>query len=127
MPRSIFRIARKELATFFSSPAAFIFFGSFLAVTLFIFFWVETFFARNIADIRPLFEWMPILMIFLVASLTMKMWSEENRMGTLEVLLTSPINPLQLILGKFSACLALVGIEVQKVLCSGWWIRPTFG
>ncbi|MDK1046053.1 MAG: Gldg family protein [Anaerolineales bacterium] len=116
MPRSIYRIARKELAAFFSSPAAFIFFGSFLAVTLFIFFWVETFFARNIADVRPLFEWMPILMIFLVASLTMKMWSEEKRMGTLEVLLTSSVNPLHLILGKFLACLILVGLALLLTL-----------
>ncbi len=50
------RIARKQLAGFFSSPIAFIFLGAFLAVTLFVFFWVETFFARNIADVRPMFE-----------------------------------------------------------------------
>ena len=62
---SISRIARKELAGFFSSLAAFIFFGVFLGVCLFVFFWIETFFARNIADVRPLFEWMPVLLIFL--------------------------------------------------------------
>ncbi len=59
------RIARKEFGSFFSSPIAFIFLGTFLAASLFIFFWVETFFARNIAEIRSLFEWMPILLIFL--------------------------------------------------------------
>ncbi len=59
---NILRIARKEFAGFFSSPIAFIFLGAFLAVTLFVFFWVETFFARNIADVRPLFEWMPLLL-----------------------------------------------------------------
>lgn len=48
------RIARKEFTGFFSSPVAFIFFGAFLAVSLFVFFWVESFFARNIADVRPL-------------------------------------------------------------------------
>ncbi len=88
---SIFRIARKELAGFFSSLAAFIFFGVFLGVCLFVFFWIETFFARNIADVRPLFEWMPVLLIFLVAALTMRVWSEERRMGTIEFLLTSPV------------------------------------
>ena len=93
MTRSVLRIARKELGVFFASPVAFIFLGVFLAVTLFVFFWVETFFARNIADVRPLFEWMPILLIFLVAALTMRMWSEERRMGTLEFLLTSPVKP----------------------------------
>ena len=49
---NILRIARKEVAGFFSSPIAFIFFGSFLAVVLFTFFWVETFFARNIEVAR---------------------------------------------------------------------------
>ncbi len=112
MQHSVFRITQKELAAFFASPVAFIFFGVFLAVTLFIFFWVETFFSRNIADVRPLFEWMPILMIFLVAALSMKMWSEERRMGTLEFLLTQPVKPLHLVLGKFLACMALVGIAL---------------
>jgi ABC-2 type transport system permease protein len=61
-------------------------------VTLFVFFWVETFFARNIADARPLFEWMPVLLIFLVAALTMRLWSEERRAGTLELLLTPGVD-----------------------------------
>ena len=56
-------IARKELSAYFGSPMALIFLGTFLVVTLFAFFWVETFFARNIADVRPLFRWMPILTI----------------------------------------------------------------
>ena len=78
------RVTRKELSAFFSSPVAYIFLGTFLIVTLFVFFWAEAFFARNIADVRPLFEWMPLLLIFLVAALTMRMWSEERRMGTIE-------------------------------------------
>ena len=62
----------RSLPRFFGSPVAYLFIGAFLAATLFIFFWVETFFARNIADVRPLFEWMPLLLIFLVAALTMR-------------------------------------------------------
>lgn len=112
----LFQIARKEFAAFFSSPIAFIFFGAFLAVTLFIFFWVETFFARNIADVRPLFSWMPVLLIFLTAAITMRMWSEERRSGTLEFLLTSPVPPWQLVLGKFFACLLLVGVALLLTL-----------
>ena len=60
---TVIRIARKEFAAFFSSPIAFIFLGAFLAITLFIFFWVETFFSTNIAEVRALFSWMPILLI----------------------------------------------------------------
>lgn len=110
------RIARKEFASFFASPIAFIFFGAFLLITMFVFFWVETFFARNIADVRPMFEWMPILLVFLSAAITMRMWSEEQRAGTLEFLLTSPVPPLQLVVGKFLACLGLVIVALLLTL-----------
>ncbi len=110
------RVAGKEFAGFFASPVAFIFLGAFLAVTLFVFFWVETFFARNIADVRPLFEWMPLLLIFLVAAVTMRMWSEERRSGTLEFLLTLPVRPIELVMGKFLACLGLVAVALLLTL-----------
>lgn len=110
------RIARKEFAGFFASPIGFIFLGAFLAVTLFIFFWVETFFARNIADVRPLFESMPLLLIFLVAAITMRSWAEERRTGTLELLLTAPVASWQLVLGKFLACLGLVATALALTL-----------
>ncbi len=113
---AVLRIARKELSAYFSSPAAFIFIGVFLAALLFIFFWVDRFFARNIADVRPLFEWMPVLLIFLVAALTMRMWSEERRAGTLEFLMTAPVSSLDLVIGKFLACLALVSIALALTL-----------
>nr|WP_240193551.1 Gldg family protein [Desulfobulbus alkaliphilus] len=104
------QVVRRELAAFFATPAAFIFLAAFIGVTLFVFFWVETFFSRNIADVRPLFAWMPLLLIFLVAAITMRVWSEEHRTGTLESLLTAPVRPSTLVLGKFLACLALVAI-----------------
>ena len=110
------RIARKEFRGFFTTPAAYLFLGTFAAATLFIFFWVETFFARNIADLRPLFEWLPLLLIFLVAALTMRSWSEERRAGTLETLLTAPVRPLQLVLGKFLAALGLVAVALALTL-----------
>ena len=109
---TLMQVTRKEFRSFFSSPAAYLFLGGFVAATLFVFFWVETFFARNIADVRPLFQWLPLLLIFLVAALTMRAWSEERRSGTLESLLTSPVSPLQLILGKFMATMALVTLAL---------------
>jgi ABC-2 type transport system permease protein len=109
-------VARKEFAGFLASPAAFLFLALFLLATLFIFFWVETFFARNIADVRPLFQWMPLLLIFLVAALTMRMWSEERRAGTLESLLTSPVDPMALVLGKYLAGLALTALALALTL-----------
>lgn len=112
----IVTVARKELLSYFSSPTAFIFLGAYLLVSLFTFFWVEKFFSRNIADLRPLFEWMPLLLIFLSATLTMRMWSEERRMGTVEFLLTLPVKTYELVLGKFLACLSLVAVALGMTL-----------
>jgi ABC-2 type transport system permease protein len=112
----ILSITRKELKAYFGSPMATIFVGTFLLSVLFSFFWKETFFARNIADIRPLFLWMPILMIFLVAALTMRQWSEEQKMGTIELLFTLPVKVSHLVIGKFLAVLGLVAIALFLTL-----------
>ena len=109
-------VARKELRAYFGSPLALIFVGVFLAVTFFVFFWVDTFFARGLADVRPLFRWMPVLMLFLVATLTMRQWSEEQRVGTLEILLTLPVHRLHLVLGKLLAVLALATLALALTL-----------
>ena len=114
--KQVLAITRKELQGYFGSPMALDLCGRLSGVTLFSFFWVETFFARGIADVRPLFRWMPVLMIFLVAALTMRQWSEEQRSGTLEVLLTLPVSAAQLVLGKFLAVMALVAVSLALTL-----------
>lgn len=109
-------ITRKELQGYFGSPMALIFIGAFLSVTLFSFFWIDTFFARGIADVRPLFSRMPLLMIVLVAALSMRQWSEEQRSGTMEVLLTLPVRFAELVAGKFLAVVALVALALALTL-----------
>lgn len=110
------RIARKELRLFFASPIGYLFLAAFLAITLFVFFWGEAFFARNIADVRPMFEWMPVLLIFLCAALTMRMWSEERRTGTLEFVNTLPVSAWEFVLGKFFACWILLAVALLLTL-----------
>jgi ABC-2 type transport system permease protein len=114
--RHILAIASKELRASFNSAVALLFLATFLTTALFAFFWVEKFFARNTADIRPLFEWLPILLIFLVAALTMRLWSDEQKTGTLEILLTLPVPIHRLVLGKFVAGLVLVTIALALTL-----------
>ena len=109
----VFTLAKKELWSYFATPTALIFLSTYLFITLFNFFWVEKFFTRNIADLRPLFEMMPLVMIFLVSTITMKMWSEEKRTGTLEFLMTLPVKTHELVLGKFLACMALVSLALS--------------
>ena len=114
--RQSWALARKELDAYFGSAMALIFVGTFLVATLFSFFWGENFWVRNIADVRPLFRWMPILMIFLVAALTMRQWSEEQRSGTLEILLTLPVRKAYLVLGKFIAVMLLIAVALALTL-----------
>lgn len=109
-------IARKELRSYFLSPVALIFLGLFLVVTLFYFFYYAKFFSRNLADVRPLFQSLPFLLIFLVAAVTMRQWSEEQKMGTLEILLTLPVRTRDLVLGKFVAGMALVALALGLTL-----------
>ncbi len=109
-------VARKEFTGFFTSLAGVIFIGVFLALTQFVVFWAERFFARNLADVRPLFEWAPVILIFLVSALTMRMWSEEKRTGSVELLLTSSATPVQLVFGKAVAALALVAVALGLTL-----------
>ena len=75
-------VVKKELRGYFNSAIAVIFLAAFVAVAMYTFFWREKFFARGIADLRPLFEWMPRLLIILVSALAMRLWSDERRAGT---------------------------------------------
>jgi ABC-2 type transport system permease protein len=112
----VWSIARKELRGYFNSAVALIFLATFLGVVLFTFFWVEKFFSRNIADVRPMFEWLPLLLIFLVGALSMRLWSEEQKVGTIEILLTLPVPHWKLVLGKFLAGMALVALALALTL-----------
>ncbi len=110
------RVARKELGLFFASPAAWLCLGGFAACSLFIVFWAASFFARNIADVRPLFEWMPLLLVFLCSALSMRSWSEERRSGTLEHVLVQPSPLWRFALGKFYASFALLCLALVATL-----------
>ena len=114
--KKILSVTGKELKLYFGSLMALIFVGVFLVLTLFVFFWVDSFFARGIADVRALFEWMPLLMIFLVAALTMHQWSREEESGNLQVLLTMPVRLTELVAGKFLSVLALVALALGLTL-----------
>lgn len=108
--RSTLVVVRKELRALFQSPVALIFLTIFLAAALFLFFTQARFFARGLADVRPLFQWMPLLLILLVSAITMRAWAEERRSGTLEVLMTLPVRTWDLVMGKFLAGLGLVAL-----------------
>ncbi len=112
----IWTVTKKELRGYFNSAVAVIFLAAFLVVAFYTFFWREKFFARGIADLRPLFEWMPKLLIILVSALAMRLWADERKAGTLELLLTLPIPRWKLVVGKFVAGMLLIAIALALTL-----------
>jgi ABC-2 type transport system permease protein len=101
--RHIWTIAEREVTGYFASPVAYVFIVIFLLLTGFFAFMVTGFFERGQANLTAFFAWHPWLYLFLVPAVGMRMWSEERRLGTIELLLTMPITPWQAIVGKFLA------------------------
>jgi len=101
-------IARRELSAYFESPVAYVFLVIFLLLAGFFTFTFGGFFERGEASLAALFNWMPWLFLFLVPAAGMRLWSEERRMGTIELLLTMPVATWQAILGKFLASWAFL-------------------
>lgn len=101
--QNIKTVAKRELTGYFASPVAYVFIVIFLLLTGFFTFMVSRFFAGDQASLMAFFIWHPWLYLFLVPAVGMRLWSEERRLGTLELLLTMPITTWQAIVGKFVA------------------------
>ncbi len=110
--RNIFVIAKRELGSYFSSPVAYVFLVIFLLLTGFFTFTAGQFFERGEASLGAFFGWHPWLYLVLVPAAGMRLWAEERRGGTLELLMTMPITPWQAILGKFFASWVFIGIAL---------------
>src|SRR4026207_112216 len=96
-------ITKRELSGYFASPVAYVFIVIFLLLSGFFTFMVGGLFERGEASLEMFFAWHPWLYLFLVPAVGMRMWSEERRLGTIELLLTMPVTPWQAIVGKFIA------------------------
>jgi ABC-type uncharacterized transport system involved in gliding motility auxiliary subunit/ABC-type transport system involved in multi-copper enzyme maturation permease subunit len=101
--RPTLTIIRKELASYFNSPIAYIFLFVFVALLGFLF--MSQFFLVSRADMRVLFQFLPIIACVFLPAVTMRLWAEEKQGGTYELLLTFPMRPHELVLGKFAASL----------------------
>jgi len=105
-------IARRELAAYFESPVAYVFLVIFLLLAGFFTFAFGGFFERGEASLGAFFGWMPWLFLFLVPAAGMRLWSDERRLGTIELLLTLPVTSWQAILGKFLASWLFLAIAL---------------
>jgi len=109
-------ITRREFAAYFASPLATIFLTVFIALTGAFAFYVGGFFERGQADLAPFFQYHPWLFLLLVPAVAMRLWAEERRSGTIELLMTLPISPWEAILGKFLAAWAFIGVALLATL-----------
>jgi len=101
--RVIFTIAKRELGAYFTSPVAYVFLVIFLLLTGFFTFTAGNFFERGEASLAAFFGWHPWLYLVLVPAVGMRVWAEERRSGTMELLLTMPVATWQAIVAKFLA------------------------
>jgi ABC-2 type transport system permease protein len=108
----VLTVFRRELASYFATPVAYVFIVIFLVLAGALTFTLGNFFARGQADLTPFFSFVPWLFLFLVPALTMRLWAEERRLGTIELLLTLPLAQWQAVVGKFLAAWAFCGIAL---------------
>lgn len=117
-------ILKKEFGSYFRTPTAYIIIGVYLVISMFSTFYSAYFFMNNNTNLISFFSYQPEVLTILIPALTMKLWSDERRSGTIEFILTQPISYNSIILGKFSAAV-LFGI-LLLVLTSPFTIYVSF-
>jgi len=117
-------IFRRELAAYFTTPIAYVFLVIFVFLSGIFTFYLGDFFSRGQADLQPFFGFHPWLYLFLIPALSMRLWAEERRSGTVELLLTLPVTVTQAVLGKFLAAWCFTGIALA--LTAPIWLTVNF-
>ncbi len=103
---------RRELRSYFATPVAYVFIVIFLLLMGAFTFYLGNFYDRGQADLAPFFNYHPWLYLFLVPAIAMRLWAEERKTGSIELLMTLPVTPWQAVLGKFLAAWAFTGIAL---------------
>ncbi|HET7299775.1 MAG TPA: ABC transporter permease subunit [Oleiagrimonas sp.] len=117
-------VMRRELRSYFVTPLAWVFSVIFLILAGALTFYLGDFYERGQADLQPFFTFHPWLYLFLVPALSMQLWAEERKSGTLELLLTLPITSTQAMLGKFFA--AWIFVALVLVLTFPIWLTVNY-
>lgn len=122
--RAVATIFRRELAAYFATPLAYVFIVIFLVLAGSLTFFLGNFFDRGQADLQPFFTFHPWLYLFLIPAISMRLWAEERKSGTIELFLTLPITTTEAVLGKFLAAWAFCGIALA--LTFPLWIAVAY-
>jgi len=105
-------ILKRELGGYFSTPLAYVFIVIFLVLSSVFTFYLGGLYERNQADLQPFFTFHPWLYLFLIPALSMRLWAEERKTGTIELLMTLPLSVGDAVLGKFLAAWLFTGIAL---------------
>jgi len=117
-------VMRRELTGYFATPVAYVFLIIFLVMTGIFAFYLGNFFERGFADLDSFFRFHPWLYLFLVPAISMRLWAEERRSGTIELLLTLPLTTLQAVSGKFLAAWLFIGLAL--ILTVPMWLTVNY-
>ena len=115
---------RRELQSYFATPVAYVFIVIFLVLMGAFTFYLGNFYERGQADLGPFFIFHPWLYLLLVPAIAMRLWAEERKTGSIELLMTLPITPWQAVLGKYLAAWAFTGVAL--LLTFPIWITVNY-
>jgi len=110
--KQVLTVTKRELGGYFATPVAYVFIVIFLLLSGLMTFQLGRFYESGQADLRGFFFWHPWLYLFLIPAISMRLWAEERRSGTIELLMTLPVTMWQVILGKFLAAWFFTGVAL---------------
>ncbi|MBL8661342.1 MAG: ABC transporter permease subunit [Alphaproteobacteria bacterium] len=122
--RNVSAVFKREFVSYFTTPVAYVFLIVFLALAGALTFYIGNFFDRNQADLDAFFTFHPWLYLFLIPAISMRLWAEERKSGTVEFLLTMPVTLWDAVLGKFLAAWIFAGVAL--VLTFPIWLTVNY-
>lgn len=122
--KGTFIVFKRELGGYFATPVAYVFIVIFLFTTGIFTFYLGSFFERGQADLKPFFNFHPWLYLLLIPAISMRLWSEERKLGTIELLMTLPVGQAAVVLGKFLAAWCFTAIALA--LTFPMWLTVTY-
>jgi len=122
-------LLKKEFRSYFNTPLAYVFLVAFLIISQWLV--MRGYFLRGQADLRTFFSLVPVIFILFIPAITMRLWAEEQKQGTIETLMTSPVRDMEVILGKFLGGWIFMGLAILSTialpLVTKWTAAPEVG